>query len=205
MGLLAAGAATMIAGTSMGASLSDIVIKGPMAERIHENAEISVSVAEKLAKHCIDEAASKNMSVSFAVLDQYGTLTYYYRADGQPKGAAESALAKAKTAWTTRNPTHVLQNQVALNPWTAAQQFQQGNFPVAGGLPIVVDNQFLGAIGVGGMAATPPTWSDEICGWNALNAIIGKQPDLLPVTPPRAPLPAIMPAAPAGGVAPFRR
>jgi hypothetical protein len=84
MGLLAAGAATMIAGTSMGASLSDIVIKGPMAERIHENAEISVSVAEKLAKHCIDEAASKSMSVSVAVLDQYGTLTYYYRADGQP-------------------------------------------------------------------------------------------------------------------------
>jgi len=36
MGLLAAGAATMIAGTSMGASLGDIVIKGPMAERIHE-------------------------------------------------------------------------------------------------------------------------------------------------------------------------
>jgi hypothetical protein len=75
MGLLAAGAATMIAGTSMGASLSDIVIKGPMAERIHENAQISVSVAEKLAKHCVDEAASKNMSVSVAVLDQYGTLT----------------------------------------------------------------------------------------------------------------------------------
>src|SRR5258708_27708838 len=187
MGLLAAGAVTMIAGTSMGAALSDIVIKGPRPARIHENAEISVFVAERLAKHCIEEAASKNMSVSVAVLDQYGTLTYYYRADGQPKGAAESALAKAKTAWTTRNPTHALQNQVALNPWTAAQQFQQGNFPVAGGLPIVVDNQFLGAIRVGGMAATPPTWSDEIGGWNALHAIIGHRPDLVPVRRHRAP------------------
>src|SRR5262249_17844087 len=161
---------------------SDIVIKGPMAERIHENAQMSVSVAEKVAKHCVDEAASKNMSVSVAVLDQYGTMTYYYLADGQAKGAAEYAIAQYKTHRTRRNRTQGLQNHVALNPWTAAQQFQQVNFPVAGGLPIVVDNQFLGAIGVGGMAATPPTWSDEICGWNALNAIVGKQPDLLPVT-----------------------
>src|SRR5256885_7207604 len=105
MGLLAAGAATMIAGTSMGASLSDIVIKGPMAERIHENAEISVSVAEKLAKHCIDEAASKNMSVSVAVLDQYGTLTYYYRADGQPKGAPNPHSRKPKLAGLTPIPS----------------------------------------------------------------------------------------------------
>jgi hypothetical protein len=47
----------------------------------------------------------------------------------------------------------------------------------------VVDGQFLGAIGVGGMAATPPTWSDEICGYNALTAVLGPQPKLLPDLP----------------------
>ncbi len=59
----------------------------------------------------------------------------------------------------------------------------QGNFANAGGLPIVVDGQFLGAIGVGGMPASPPTWSDEICGYNALTAVLGPQPKLLPDLP----------------------
>ena len=36
---------------------------------------------------------------------------------------------------------------------------------------------------VGGMAATPPTWSDEICGYNALTAVLGPQPKLLPDLP----------------------
>jgi glc operon protein GlcG len=197
--LMAAAAATLFAGVGLAQTLNDVVIHGPMADRIREKNELSVVVAEKIAKHCIDEAASKNMSVSVALVDQFGTIIYYYRADGQAKGATESALKKALTAWSTRNPSHALQNQVALNPAAAATQFIQGNFPVAGGLPIVVENQFLGAIGVGGMAAMPPTWSDEICGWNALTAVLGPQPALLPIVPNRAPLPPATPDPAAGG------
>ncbi len=194
VGIIAGLAVSSFASVGSAASLNDIVIKGPMAERINEKNELSVVVAEKIAKHCVEEAASKNFSVSVVLLDQYGTIIYYYRADGQAKGATESALAKAKTAWQTRAPSHALQNRVTLDPSQSATAFLQGNFPTAGGLPIVVDHQFLGAIGVGGMPANPPVWSDEICGWNALNAVIGQQPPLLEnaVRPGTAP-----PAAPA--------
>ena len=178
-GLFAAFAITGFAGAANAASLDEIVIKGPMAERINEKYQLSVVVAEKLAKHCVAEAASKGLSTSVAVIDQYGTVIYYYRADGQPKGATESALSKARSAWQSRGPTHAQQNQVTLGNRTDAGYYIQGNFPTAGGLPIIVDHQFLGAIGVGGMAANPPVWSDEICANNALTAIIGPQPPLL--------------------------
>jgi uncharacterized protein GlcG (DUF336 family) len=173
-------AATLYAGIGMAATLNDVIIHGPMADRIREKNEISVNWAEKIAKHCVDEAASKKLSVSVVILDQFGTIVYYYRADGQPKGASESALLKAKTAWNTRAPSKAIQNAIASGRSSDARQAAAGNFPVAGGLPIVLDNQFLGTIGVGGMPSTPPAWSDEICGYNALTAVLGPQPPLLP-------------------------
>ena len=49
----------------------------------------------------------------------------------------------------------------------------------SGGLPIVVDDILIGAIGVGGMPASAE-WSDEICANNALIEVIGEQPPLVP-------------------------
>ena len=187
--LLAALAASAFAGASQAATLGDLVIKGPMADRINEKNELTAAVAEKIVKHCIDEAATHNLPAAAVVLDQFGTIIYYYRADGLAKGATESALKKAQTAFITRAPSHALQNRVTLGTATDASAYIQGEFPVAGGLPIVVDHEFLGVIGVGGMPSTPPTWSDEICGYNALTAVIGPQPPLLdyPQRPGAAP------------------
>ena len=82
-----------------------------------------------------------------------------------------------------RAPSKAQMNAVRSGAVSEARVTWQGNFANAGALPIVVDGQFLGAIGVGGMAATPPTWSDEICGYNALTAVLGPQPALLPDLP----------------------
>jgi uncharacterized protein GlcG (DUF336 family) len=57
---------------------------------------------------------------------------------------------------------------------------------VPGGLPIVVDNQLIGAVGVGGGNA------DEQCAYQALVKVLGPQPPLVQATPP-----AVAPAQPA--------
>jgi hypothetical protein len=49
---------------------------------------------------------------------------------------------------------------------------------VSGGLPIVVDDQMIGAIGVGGGNM------DEQCGYEALVKVLGPQPPLAPNQPP---------------------
>ena len=72
-------------------------------------------------------------------------------------------------------------NEVLTGRSSELRQSSRGNFANSGGLPILVNgNQLIGAIGVGGSAPMPPTWSDEICAWRALTQVVGSQPALLP-------------------------
>jgi uncharacterized protein GlcG (DUF336 family) len=181
--LMAAIAAVTLAGTGMAASLSDVVQKGEWADRIKEKNQLNIATAERIAKHCVQAAAAKNLGVSIAIVDQFGVIIYYYRADGQGKTNTETALMKAKTVLNTRAPSKAVMNAVRSGNQSEARAISFGNFANSGALPIVVEGQFLGAIGVGGMAPTPGVWSDEICAHNALTAIIGPQPALLPDLP----------------------
>ena len=184
MALLAGIAATALTGSAFAAaSLGDVVQKGEAANKVMEKNQINFATARAIGDHCLQEAASKGMGVSVVIVDQFGVIVYYVRGDGQGKTNTESALWKAKTTLNTRAPSKAQMNAVRTGATSESRVIWQGNFANAGGLPIVVDGQFLGAIGVGGMAATPPTWSDEICGYNALTAVLGPQPKLLPDLP----------------------
>jgi glc operon protein GlcG len=177
--LLAGLAATAFAGSSFAVSLNDVIQKGEAANKVMEKNQINFATAKALGDHCLAEATGKGLGVSVVILDQFGTVTYYVRGDGQNKTNTESALWKARTVLNTRAPSKAQMNAVRTGAVNESRVIWQGNFANAGGLPIVVDGQFLGAIGVGGMPATPPTWSDEICGYNALTAVLGPQPKLL--------------------------
>lgn len=183
LALVAGIAATVLGGSSFAVSLSDVVQKGANADKVMEKNQINWATAKAIGEHCINEAAAKGLGVSVVILDQFGTITFYGRGDGQGKVNTESALWKANTVLHTRAPSKAQMNAVRTGAVSESRVIWQGNFANAGGLPIVVDGQFLGAIGVGGMPATPPTWSDEICGHNALTAVLGPQPKLLPDLP----------------------
>ncbi len=153
--LMAAIAAVTLGGTGMAASLSDVVQKGEWADRIKEKNQLNIATAERIAKHCVDAARAKNLGVSIAIVDQFGVIIYYYRADGQGKTNTETALMKAKTVLNTRQPSKAQMNAVRSGNQSEARVISFGNFANSGALPIVVEGQFLGAIGVGGMAPTP--------------------------------------------------
>jgi glc operon protein GlcG len=77
-------------------------------------------------------------------------------------------------------------NRVIQDPTQEFQLIQLGFFPNSGGLPIVVNKQLIGAVGVGGSAPRVPVWSDEICAHQALTEVIG--PSVAPLVqdlPPR--------------------
>jgi glc operon protein GlcG len=184
LALMTAVAVTALTGTAFAAaSLNDVIQKGDAANKVMEKNQINFATAKALGDHCLAEAASKGFGVSVVILDQFGTISYYVRGDGQGKVNTESALWKARTTLNTRAPSKAQMNAVRSGNVNEARVIWQGNFANAGGLPIMVDGQFLGAIGVGGMPASPPTWSDEICGYNALTAVLGPQPKLLPDMP----------------------
>jgi uncharacterized protein GlcG (DUF336 family) len=190
VGLLAAAAVTVLAGTGHAADTDKFVIRGDATKGIMEQNEITVATAEAIGKACIDEANKQGVKVSIVIYDQFGEPVYLYRMDGQPKIAVDTAMMKARTVLNTRQPSKAVMNQVLSGRASELRQYSFGNFANSGGLPIVIagpgGNQFIGAIGVGGSAPNLPAWSDEICAWRALAKVIGPQPPLLPDLPRNA-------------------
>jgi uncharacterized protein GlcG (DUF336 family) len=100
--------------------------------------------------------------------------------DGQVPINIETAHLKAQSVLYTRDSSHQRANQVANNLSLQMRWEPLGVFPVSGGLPIIVDGQMIGTIGVGGGS------KDEECAYIALTAVVGPQPPLAPPTPPPA-------------------
>jgi uncharacterized protein GlcG (DUF336 family) len=78
----------------------------------------------------------------------------------------------------TRDSSHKRANMIPTNIPQQIKWHDIGVFTTSGGLPIVVDNQMIGTIGIGGGS------KDEEMAFEALQAVIGNQPPL-EVNPPK--------------------
>src|SRR5437899_10803662 len=87
-----------------------------------------------------------------------------------------TAEMKARTALMLRAPSKTAMNRAIQDPPSELQLIQLGEFANSGGLPIAVNKQIIGFVGVGGSAPKPPVWSDEICGHKALEEVFGSVP-----------------------------
>jgi glc operon protein GlcG len=88
------------------------------------------------------------------VVDASGYLVLLERLDGSFPAGAEISIGKARTAVAFRRPTRALEETInkgrdAMIPVAAVTAFT----PLQGGIPIVVDNQVIGGIGVSGAAS----------------------------------------------------
>ena len=176
MAAAAAVATTMAAG---GAALAQgvppqFVVSGKAAEQIQDFTTINLATAERIAEVCEREAAKEGVQISISILDNDGNDVYKDRMDGQGYLNIVTADMKAKTALMSRTSSKVRMNEVLKDPeQMELRQYQLGMFPNSGGLPIVVNHQLIGVVGVGGSAPKPPVWSDEICAHRALTEVIG--------------------------------
>ena len=135
---------------------------------------------------CENAAAAEGVEISIMVLDNDGNHVYMDRMDGQGYLNIVTAEMKARTALMLRAPSKTLMNNVIQDPTRELQYMQLNEFANSGGLPIVVNKQMIGAVGVGGSAPRVPVWSDEICAHKALAEVIG--PSVAPLMedlPPR--------------------
>ena len=161
------------------ARLDDVVLTGAAAKRARDRSLLRFDVAERIAKACFAQAARNKQNVTVFILDQFGETIYAGRMDGQYAINIDTALMKAKTALYTRDSTHAAMNRGQGDMMQELRAMQLGMYPTTGGLPIIVEDQLLGAIGVGGGR------QDEACAWEGLQTVLGPQPPLLPTLPPR--------------------
>jgi len=171
------------------------VVTGAAAEKIHDSRAINLATAERIVDACLRMAVTEQVRHSIMILDPQGTPVYFDRMDGQGYLNTFTAEMKARTAWMTRQPSKFAMNTVIAEPALEFENMQLGLYSNSGGLPIIVNGQMIGAIGVGGTPPQLPRWSDEICGHRAMREVLGDSvPPLIEDVPARpAPVPATAP------------
>lgn len=107
---------------------------------------ISSAGARALADACTAWAEKQKQTVAMAVLDWGGNLIEFHAMEGAPANAIETALMKAHSALRWRRATSET-NRLVRSGETLAPTFMD-DFPQPGALPIVLNGQVIGAMGV---------------------------------------------------------
>jgi len=112
---------------------------------------LTLEAARKIAAAAEAEARKNNWNVVIAVVDEGGYLVYLERMDGVQLASIEIAQRKARSAALFRRPTKAFEDQLVGG--RQAILALPGAMPFEGGLPIVVDGEVIGAIGVSGVTS----------------------------------------------------
>lgn len=107
---------------------------------------ISSTGARALADACSAWAEQNKHVLAMAILDWGGNLIEAHAMEGASMNAIDTALLKAKSALRWRRPTSET-NKIVRSGENLAPTFMR-DFPQPGALPIVVDGQVVGAMGV---------------------------------------------------------
>ena len=104
--------------------------------------------AHKMMAACKAEAERNKWKVSIVIVDDAGVPLLLERLEGAGATTPEVALGKARTAALTRQPTRMWEERVKERP--AFINYPAG-LAIWGGVPIIHQNECVGAIGVSGV------------------------------------------------------
>ena len=107
---------------------------------------ISSAGARALADACIAWADRNKLVVAVAVIDWGGNVIDSHAMEGAAANAIDTALLKAKSALRWRRPTSET-NKLVRSGENLAPTFMD-DFPQSGALPVVLNGQVIGAMGV---------------------------------------------------------
>ncbi len=95
------------------------------------------------------EARRNDWPVVIAIVDDGAHLLHLLRLDNTQFGSIDVAIQKARAAIAFRRPTKVWEEHISEGRMRYLGL--PGTLPIEGGLPITVNGQFIGAIGVSGV------------------------------------------------------
>lgn len=105
---------------------------------------------KKIAAAAEAEALANSWAVTIAIVDDGGHLLSLQRLDGAAPLTAHIAPAKAKTSAMGRRETKVYED-IINNGRTAFVTVPYVDGMLEGGVPVIVDGQVIGAVGVSGV------------------------------------------------------
>jgi len=142
-------------------------IVGARAQTVDKKT-LNLAGARKVAAAAETEAKKNNAGGAIAVVDDGGNLLLLERLDDTFPAAASIAIAKAHSAATFRRPTSTFEDAVKNGRLSLLANKEL--LPLQGGVPVVIDGQVVGAVGVAGAASAQQ--DDEIA--RAAAAAVGR-------------------------------
>jgi uncharacterized protein GlcG (DUF336 family) len=128
---------------------------------------LTLEGAKKVIAAAVAEAKSKNApGGAIAVVDEGGNLIAVERLDNTFAAGANISIGKARTAVLFKRPTKFFED--VINKGRTAMATLNDFTPLQGGIPIIVDGQIIGAIGVSGASSAQQDEELAIAGANAL-------------------------------------
>jgi glc operon protein GlcG len=112
---------------------------------------ITLGAAKKMAAAGEAEAQKNGWNVAIAIVDANGCLILFHKLDETQPGSIAVAQGKARAAALFKRPSKALEEAIA----GGKQAFLavDGMVPMQGGLPVVVDDKVIGAVGVSGVTS----------------------------------------------------
>jgi glc operon protein GlcG len=167
-------------------TLAEVTLPPDAAKRTMVKAQINAATARAIVDAAVEAAQGGTATYSIFILAPNGDILQAHVMDGQVPIGIETALLKAKTVLYARSSSRTVAERFATVEGRVirtdlGRDSGLAYYFVGGGLPIIVEDQLIGAIGIGGGNR------DEEIAHAALTKVLGPQPPLPP------------PAKPAGG------
>jgi uncharacterized protein GlcG (DUF336 family)/mannose-6-phosphate isomerase-like protein (cupin superfamily) len=146
------------------------VITSAAFAQVTEKKGLTIEGAREVISAAVGEAKKLNAPGGvIAVVDEGGNLMALERLDGTFAAGANISVGKARTAALFKRPTKTFEEIIrnGRTPMVALNDFT----PLQGGVPIEVDGQIVGAVGVSGASSAQQDEDLAIAGANALKNI----------------------------------
>ena len=138
--------------------------------QIIDKKSLNLEGAKKAIAAAVDYAKKNNAPGGvIAVVDEGGNLMALERLDGTFAMGATISVGKARTAVLFKKPTRFFEELI--NKGRTAMTAVDGFTPLIGGIPITVDGQVVGGIGVSGAASAAQDEELAIAGANAVSSM----------------------------------
>ncbi len=129
---------------------------------------ISLAQANALATSAIQACMAKNYHVTVTVVDRAGVIKAVQRTDNAGPHTVKASEMKAYTSLSTKNASGKVMEAAQSNAGAQNMRDVPGFLLLAGGLPLKVGDEVIGAIGIGG---APGGHLDEACAQQAIDSL----------------------------------
>ncbi len=137
-----------------------------------EKKSLNLDGAKKAIAAAVEYAKKNNAPGGvIAIVDEGGNLMALERLDGTFAMGATISIGKARTAVLFKKPTRFFEELI--NKGRTAMTAVDGFTPLIGGIPIIIDDQVVGGVGVSGAASANQDEELALAGANAL-AVAGR-------------------------------